>query len=263
LPQILLNGTSLYYEMHGSGLPIVFVHDHLSSHHMFEPQVKYFSKRAKVIVLDLRGNGQSGKMNVDIDRIIDTQCEDLKVLLERLDIPKVTLVGCSSGGVLAQKFADLYPNRVRSLVLVDSYVSAKISKSWEIFERCSWLSYYLPAVFLLRTLRLTYSRWIPAYNILREDLLNKRPTELIKQRMAVQQIEILVNPTRIQVPILCVVGSDNEWGLKHMKKVESVFPYAQIGIVDDAIYPSHLCQPQLFNRMLLDFLNDQHVVQMT
>ncbi|AOZ92411.1 alpha/beta fold hydrolase [Paenibacillus crassostreae] len=260
MPQILLNGTSLYYETYGSGVSIVFIHDHLSSHHMFDPQVEYFSTRAKVIVLDLRGNGQSGKMNVDVNRIIDTQCEDLRELLERLGIFKVTLVGCSSGGVLARKFADIYPERVRALVLVDSYLSAKTSKLWEMFETFSWLSYYLPAVFLLRTLRLTYHQWTPAYKIMREGLLNKRPTELIKQRLALRQIDLRGHSVRLQVPILCVAGSQNEWGLKQMKNMVSAFPYAQLKIVDDAIYPSHLCQPQLFNRLLLNFLIDQHVV---
>ncbi|MFC6651762.1 alpha/beta fold hydrolase [Paenibacillus rhizoplanae] len=61
MPYIELNGTSLYYEMSGSGLPIVFIHDYSTSHHLFEPQADYFSKRVKVIVFDLRGNGQSGK----------------------------------------------------------------------------------------------------------------------------------------------------------------------------------------------------------
>lgn len=260
MPQILLNGTSLYYEIHGNGVPIVFVHDHLSSHRMFDPQVEFFSTRARVIILDLRGNGQSGRMNVEVNRIIDTQCEDLRELLERLDVSKVTLVGCSSGGVLVRKFADLYPEWVRALVLVDSYLSTKTSKLWEMVETFSWLSYYLPAELLLRTLRLTYHNWTPAYEIMREDLLNKRPTELIKQRMALRQIEWRRHSARQQVPILCVAGSQNEWGLKHMKNIVAVFPNAQLQIVDDAIYPSNLCQPQLFNRLLLNFLIDQHVV---
>ncbi len=260
MPQILLNGTSLYYEIHGNGVPIVFVHDHLSSHHMFDPQVEYFSTRARVIVLDLRGNGQSGKVDVEVNRIIDTQCEDLRELLDILGVSKVTIVGCSSGGVLAGRFAHLYPERVRALVLVDSYLSGKTNKLWEVFETFSWLSYYLPAELLLRTLKLTYHHWTPAYRIMREDLLNKRPTELIKQRMALRQIDLCRQSARYQVPILCVAGSQNEWGLKHMKNIEAAFPYAQLQIVDDAIYPSNLCQPQLFNRLLLNFLIDQHVV---
>lgn len=264
MPQMALNGTTIYYEYYGAygtGIPIVFIHDHLTSHHLFDPQVEYFRKRVKVIVMDLRGNGQSGKMNVEVNRILDTQCEDLRELLVRLCIPKVVLVACSSGGVLAQKFAVLYPEQVSALVLVDSMngnVAVKHKKLWDIVETCSWFTHYLPAEFFIRSLRITYNKWLPAYHILRKELLQKRPTELIKQRIALRQTNTLTFAARLKVPVLCVAGGRNEWDLKQAEQSASMFPSAQLAVLEDAMYPSHLCQPQHFNRVLLEFLTDQH-----
>ncbi|MEC0238852.1 alpha/beta hydrolase [Paenibacillus dokdonensis] len=268
MPNIQVNGTTLYYETHGSGMPIVFIHGHLSTHHMFDPQVEYFSKRAKVIVLDLRGYGNSGKLNVEVEDIIDTQCKDLSELLEKLDIPKITLVGCSSGSLLVQKFAASHPDRVNALVLVDSYFYGPYgpfgtkNSIWKIFEACSWLSYYLPAEFFLRSLRVTYNRWVPAYSILRDELFHKRPTESIKQRMALLKTDVDSNSSRLRMPILCVAGRQSEWFVKQMNKAAERFACAQKAVIEDAIYPSHLCQPQQFNRVLLDFLIDQRIFRM-
>ncbi|GGF70749.1 alpha/beta hydrolase [Paenibacillus albidus] len=263
LPQIQLNGTSLYYEKYGAGVPLVFIHDHLTSHHLFEPQVEYFRKRLQVIVLDLRGSGLSGKMNVEVNRILDTQCEDLRALLENLGIPKVILVACSSGGVLAQKFAVQHPEQVSALVLVDSglfdHISMKNRKLWDFIETCTWISHYLPAEFFIRSLRMTYNKWLPAYHILRKELLHKRPTELIKQRIALRQIDMFAYAERLRIPVLCVAGSQNEWGLKQARRTAALFPAAQLAVLPDAMYPSHLCQPQDFNRLLLNFLMDQHL----
>lgn len=262
MPKIQVNGTTLYYETHGSGAPIVFIHGHLSSHHMFEPQVEYFSKRARVIVLDLRGYGDSGKLNVDVGDIVDTQCKDLYELLEKLNIPKVTLVGCSSGSVLAQKFAANHPDRINALVLVDSYFTGSHGKGNHLLkfcEVCSWLSYYLPAEFFLRSLRVTYHRWVPVYSILRKELYHKRPTESIKQRIALLKLDMTSNLFRLRMPVLCITGEQSEWLVKQMNKAADLFSHVQLATIEDSIYPSNLCQPHEFNRTLLNFLIDQHI----
>lgn len=262
VPQIQVNGTTLYYEIHGSGTPIVFIHGHLSSHHMFEPQVEYFSKRAKVIVLDLRGYGNSGKLDVEVGHIMETQCSDLCELLNKLHISQATLVGCSSGSALAQTFAALHPDRVSALVLVDSYFAGCFGKKnhlLNICEACSWLSYYLPAEFFLRSLRVTYNRWRPVYSILRKELYHKRPTESIKQRMELLRMEMPANLARLPMPVLCVAGSQSEWFVKQMQRAATLFRHVQLATIEDAMYPTHLCQPHAFNRMLLNFLMDQHI----
>ncbi|WNS44150.1 alpha/beta hydrolase [Paenibacillus sp. MMS20-IR301] len=265
MPHIEVNGTTLYYEVSGSGLPIVFLHDHSTSHRMFEPQADYFSKRAKVILFDLRGNGQSGKMDVEISRIVDTQCEDLKGLLDGLSITKAVIVACSSGAVLAHKFAYQYPERVMNMVLVDSYFhsnyTAAAGKVKEFLEICAWAAHYLPAEMFIRSLRITYNKWYEAYRILRGELLHERTTELIKQRLALRHTDSCGFALRLKIPVLCVSGNRNEWVLEQVKKAAARYSFARLAILEDAMYPSHLCQPEHFNRLLLEFLQDQHAFE--
>ncbi|WP_342478150.1 alpha/beta hydrolase [Paenibacillus sp. FSL H7-0350] len=265
MPIVDVNGTTLYYEISGSGLPIVFIHDYSTSHHLFEPQAEYFSKRAKVIVYDLRGNGLSGKMNVEIGRILDTQVEDLKALLDKLDVEKIVIVACSTGAILAQKFAYLFPERVITMIWVDSYFqgdySASGSKLKEALQFCAWISHYLPAEMFIKPLRITYHRWLLAYHILRKELMHKRTTEWIKQRMALKYSDGYGFALRLQIPVLIVSGNHNERVLEQVKKTAAKYPKAHLAIIENAMYPSHLCQPQLFNRLLLDYLKDQQCFQ--
>lgn len=57
------DGIDIYYEIHGEGEPIVFIHGLGASSSMYKPQVEYFKDFFKVILIDLRGNGKSGELN--------------------------------------------------------------------------------------------------------------------------------------------------------------------------------------------------------
>lgn len=150
MPQIQVNGTVLYYEAYGHGDAIVFIHGSISTHRIFEPQLEYFRKRSSVIVVDVRGSGQSGKLGVEVNQIANTQCDDLKKLLTLLNVSKVTLVGYADGGLLALQFANQYADYVQALVLVDCYLRSdsarKRNKLWDMYTICSGSCYYLPSL---------------------------------------------------------------------------------------------------------------------
>jgi len=54
-----VNGASLFYGITGKGTPIVFLHGFTCDHRNWNPQVKYFSKKYKVITYDARGHGKT------------------------------------------------------------------------------------------------------------------------------------------------------------------------------------------------------------
>jgi pimeloyl-ACP methyl ester carboxylesterase len=259
MPSIPLNGTMIYYEMEGFGQPIVFIHGYSSSHHIFEPQLEYFGKRCQVVVLDLRGNGRSGKLNAGIVDIIEKQCEDVRLLLDMLYISKAVIVGCASGGLVAQRLALRYPELVEALVLVDCESSSpafRRRRHLEAFmEGLGWLTSFMPGGSYSRSLSAVYSNWAMARRIMKLEAQMHRPAESLKQRIAYNRIcGIHPDKARRDLPVLCVAGRNNEWGLKTMQENARSFPWAQTAIIEDAIYPSQLCQPLAFNRLLLDFL---------
>lgn len=104
----------LYYKVKGEGLPIVFIHPFVMGHNVFMHQTP-LAAHYKTIFLDLRGHGQSSKGNLPIT--IDLLANDLKKLLDQLGIDKVVLCGYSQGGLVAQEFALLFPERTHALIL--------------------------------------------------------------------------------------------------------------------------------------------------
>jgi pimeloyl-ACP methyl ester carboxylesterase len=118
MPYAVLPDIKLYYEEHGSGEPILFLHGFTLDRRMWGPQVPYFSEAFRVLVLDQRGHGKSDAPVTGYSR--DERSEDVLHLLDFLKIDRVHLVGLSMGGAVAIGFALKYQERLRSLTLVST-----------------------------------------------------------------------------------------------------------------------------------------------
>ncbi|MEI0735914.1 hypothetical protein VQ056_03275 [Paenibacillus sp. JTLBN-2024] len=71
--------------------------------------------------------------------------------------------------------------------------------------------------------------------------------------MALLKADIDPVLSRLRMPVLCVAGRQSEWFVNQMNKAVERFACAQKAVIEDAIYPSHLCQPREYNRILLNF----------
>jgi pimeloyl-ACP methyl ester carboxylesterase len=123
MPFARTNGIRTYYQVHGKGEPVVFVHGLGLSHKSWEPQIKEFSKKYKVIVYDVRGHGKSGKSKGEYS--VEMFADDLHELLWSLKIENPVVCGLSLGGMIAQAYALKHP--VKALILCDTFVSGKIT----------------------------------------------------------------------------------------------------------------------------------------
>lgn len=103
-----------FVEVHGSGTPVLFIHPPQIGHVVFKYQ-RQLADQMQVITYDLRGHGKS---EAAIDRItIKGLADDLKQIIDELQIEKVVLCGYSLGGSIAQEFAIRYPERTLGLIM--------------------------------------------------------------------------------------------------------------------------------------------------
>ena len=109
-----VNGLNLYYEMHGTGRPLILLHGGLGSGEMFGPILPTLAERHQVIAVDLQGHGRTA----DIDRPIDIRlmAGDIAALIAHLGLDKPDVVGYSLGGGVALLTAIKYPAMIRRLV---------------------------------------------------------------------------------------------------------------------------------------------------
>jgi len=114
-----VNGINLYYEIHGTGRPLVLLHGGLGASEMFGPALEQLAASHQVIAVDLQGHGRTA----DVDRPIriETMAEDIAALIDHLGIEQVDAVGYSLGGGVAFQLAVRHPGKVRKLVVVSAY----------------------------------------------------------------------------------------------------------------------------------------------
>lgn len=108
-----LNGATFYYEIAGTGHPLVLLHAGICDSRMWDDQFALFAQHYQVIRYDLRGYGRTAPVAGPF-----AHHTDLWALLEHLGIERAHLLGCSMGGTTTIDFALAYPDRVTALILV-------------------------------------------------------------------------------------------------------------------------------------------------
>ena len=114
-----VNGVKMYYEVHGSGEPVVLLHGaFMTITNNWTDWIGELSKTRKVIAVEMQGHGRTA----DIDRDITNEnlADDVAALLEQLKIPRADLIGYSMGGAVAMQCAIRHPDKVRKVVVISS-----------------------------------------------------------------------------------------------------------------------------------------------
>jgi pimeloyl-ACP methyl ester carboxylesterase len=118
MPTVRVNGLELFYEDTGRGTAIVWSHEFGGDYRSWEPQVRHFARRHRVVTYNHRGYPPSEVPKAAADYAQDLLVEDLRRMLEQLDLGPVHLAGCSMGANVARDLAIAHPGLVRSLILV-------------------------------------------------------------------------------------------------------------------------------------------------
>ena len=192
---------SLNFTEKGYGAPLILLHGNGESSGYFVNQIDRFANEYRVIAVDTRGHGASPRGNKPFT--LETFADDLKNLLDSLNIEKANILGFSDGGNIAVIFALKYPERVNSLVLNGANLFPSGLKS----------SFLIPVkvLFAVFTLLSHFSRRA------------KRRSELL-YLMAKQPN---IQPERlssIKCPVLVIAGTQDVIKEKHTKLIAASLP---------------------------------------
>jgi proline iminopeptidase len=128
------NGVMIYYKMLGRGAPLVIVHGGPgASHDYFLPYLLPLARRNKVVFIDERGSGRSQKLEDPSGYTVENMVEDVEAVRQALGLGKISLLGHSYGGALAQAYALKYQVNLTHLILGSTWSSSKALN--EIFVR--------------------------------------------------------------------------------------------------------------------------------
>ena len=119
-----MNTNMMAYMETGKGYPVLLGHSYLFDKNMWAPQTEFLSARYRIIVPDLWGHGESPALPANVHNLTDMARDHLR-LMDHLGIEEFAVVGLSVGGMWGAELAALAPERVRALILMDSYMGSE------------------------------------------------------------------------------------------------------------------------------------------
>ena len=122
MKQILFKNTNISYSDTGKGTAIVLLHGFLENKGMWDFYSQKFAKKNRVITIDLLGHGATECLSYV--QTMEDNADAVHAVLSELRIRKAIFVGHSMGGYVALAFAELYPDTIKGLVLLNSTASA-------------------------------------------------------------------------------------------------------------------------------------------
>ncbi len=115
---LLYKNINISYSDTGKGTAVVLLHGFLENSSMWDAFVPEFSKKYRVITIDLLGHGQTGCLGYV--HTMEDMADAVHAVLHELRIRKAIFVGHSMGGYVSLAFAELYPDMVKGIVLQNS-----------------------------------------------------------------------------------------------------------------------------------------------
>jgi pimeloyl-ACP methyl ester carboxylesterase len=111
---IVLNGATHYYEVYGTGKPLLLIHGNGTATKGWEPQITHFSKKYTVYAIDCRGRGKSqlGKDSLTYMQ----QAKDMAQFIDKLKLDSVCIIGKSDGAIIALLMGIYFPAHIKKMV---------------------------------------------------------------------------------------------------------------------------------------------------
>jgi pimeloyl-ACP methyl ester carboxylesterase len=258
------DGVSIYYEVDGSGDPLVLIEGLGYANWMWVKQ-RSLSKYVKLIIYDNRGVGYSSKP--DRPYTMDNFADDLEDLLNYLSIDKAFLWGVSMGGMIAMYFTYKNPDRVRGLILGETNFGIKsVPPSKEALEILMQppKSGLDKREMLIERMRVAFSR--EYFNKHRDEieyLVNLRirfeedPKAYNNQLAAVLSFDFKDKLPSIRVPTLIVTG-DEDYVVNPQNSyiMNQSIPNSKLIILRGAGHLAIIERAEDYNKVVLNFINE-------
>jgi pimeloyl-ACP methyl ester carboxylesterase len=268
MPKALIDGVHLYYEVTGSGYPLLFAHEFAGDYRSWEPQVRYFARRYQVITYNARGYPPSD-VPEDVNAYSQEQAaRDIIGLLRQLNIAQAHLVGLSMGGYAVLHVGLSHPSVARSLVVAGcGYGSVANERerfqqdSGKIAERLQREGMVPVAdVYARGPTRVQFEDKDPrgwrefAAQLAGHSAIGSALTLLGVQGRRPSVYALEAQMRQLRVPTLIVTGDEDEPCLEPGLFMKRTIPTAGLVVMPKSGHTINIEEPDAFNHILSDFL---------
>lgn len=272
-----LNGVNIYYDLKGNSQSketVVFLNGIIASVDSWKLQLPVFEKYDyKILLHDFRGQLLSNKPENPYS--FKLHADDLKALLEKLNIDKIHIIAVSYGGIVAQKFMLDYPDMVKSACLINTLSEADNDFVLRVENYIAWAkSCYTPADdnlkkenkqrFFLNTVPIVYS---PKYINKMKDNFEKNaklsenmPDDYYKAAVnlfnnAINNTNFTKELNKITCPVLIIRGDKDAQFCENMtNQLINNIPNCEYIMLPEAGHAAFVEEPDIINTLTLGFI---------
>ncbi len=239
-----IDDIKMYYEIHGTGEPILLIHGATGAIENFKFQIPELSKKFQLIVPDCRAHGRTTDSEKPMR--IEIMASDIFKLLDHLKIDSINVVGFSMGGAIGLEMVVTNPKRIRKLVAIGTnYNMDGISKKF--VDNILSLT---PETFWPHTIK-RYKRlapdpdhW-PVYVGKFQDYLKYYTNEGTSFEDGL---------SKISNSVLLIAGDNDVVKLDHIIEMYRLIPESQLCIIPNAGHMSLIARPVIVNTVISKFV---------
>lgn len=276
---IQANGIKLHYVTKGEGKPVVFLHGFPEFWYTWRSQLTELSSKYKVIAVDMRGYGDSERPTSVTAYSLDKLVNDIYLFIRALNYDKVSLVSHDWGGIVAWQFAQMHPEVLDKLVVLNCPHPTSFQKNLSFSQFLkSWYIFMFQMPIIPETLFTSYDyrQLYGAFKgkkmgAIRPDAYTSQDIEVYKYAFsrpgaftaAVNYYRNLFSPWNpilprraIDIPTLVIWGEkDAALGAPLLKGTERFVPNLTIKKLPNASHWVHHDEPEVVNNYLQEFIS--------
>ncbi len=250
----------LHYNITGSGPALIILHGLFGSSTNWRAVANVLSNHAQVITIDLRNHGQSPHSD---EQTYPLMADDLAELMIDLSLKSVDIIGHSIGGKVAMTFAEMFPKKVRKLMVVDIAPRQYQPSHRSIFD--ALLNIDLSQYTTRREVDAALAEKLPMKAVRQFLLMNLAVSEQgLSWQINLQALsdnylhllEAVCQVGNISVPSCFIRGGQSDY-IQQMDhdEITAIFNHVVIETIDDAGHWVHAESPQEFTKKAMHFFN--------
>jgi pimeloyl-ACP methyl ester carboxylesterase len=251
------------YKNEQSSQWVTFVHGAGGSSSIWFKQIREFQKHFNVVLLDLRGHGNS---NTQIKKAFKQHytfksiANDVMEVLDHLKIKSSHFVGISLGTIVIRQLAEMYPNRVKSMIMGGAILKMNF-RSQILMRLGNIFKYILPYLVLYKFFAFVI---MPNKNHKQSRLLFINEAKKLYQKEFVRWFRLTaeINPVlkwfrqqELNIPTFYVMGEEDYMFLPSVRKVvESHFKSSTLFVIEKCGHVVNVEQYDIFNKQVISFI---------
>lgn len=263
------DGCQLYFEEHGTGTPILFIHEFADDHRAWEAQVRLFSRWYRCITYNARGYPPSTVPDDVASYSQDIAVADAVAVLDHLNIEKSHIIGLSMGGFCTLHFGLRHPDRALSLVVAGCGYGAQSEKREQFRQEALTTAQSFEDLGMEETAtrysigptRVQFqnkdaSGWAAfrermASHSARGSALTMRGVQAARPSL----YDLKDQMAALKVPTLIITGDEDEPCLEPGLMMKRVISSSALLVFPRTGHACNLEEPEMFNRAVHEFLS--------